>query len=105
MLLRSFMNGSQIPLLVAWYLTPDEKKDSENKNDGNKRAYLQNDDGVHFHANKSLFQWLQKNHEKRDVKVLENARPKDFLLAHNVAFFSDIVPTKRESVSIATAKR
>ncbi len=40
LLLRSFMNGSQIPLLVAWYLTPNEKEESENKNDGNKRAYL-----------------------------------------------------------------
>ncbi len=95
MLLRSFLKDSDIPLLVAWYLTPDEKKNSKNKNDGNKRAYLENDDGKHSEADPELFEWLQENHEKRDVKALENARPDKMRLAHNVAFFSDMVPTKK----------
>ncbi len=104
LLLRSFMNNSHIPLLVAWHLTPDEKKDSENKNDGNKRAYLENENGTHSQVDPKLFKWLRENHEKRDVKVLENALPNDFQLAHHVAFFgdivvaffSDIVPTKKD---------
>ena len=93
LLLRSFMNGSQIPLLVAWYLTPNEKEESENKNDGNKRAYLKNKNGTHSKADHDLFKWLRENREKRDVKVLENA--KNIQLAHNVAFFSDMVPAKK----------
>ncbi len=93
MLLRSFLKDSDIPLLVAWYLTPDEKKNSKNKNDGNKRAYLEIKNGIHSQADDKLFDWLQKNHKKRDVQILENA--KKIQLAHNVAFFSDMVPTKK----------
>ena len=94
MLLRSFIEDSDIPLLVAWYLTPNEKKDSENKNDGNKRAYLEIENGIHSKADRDLFKWLRENREKRDVKILENA--KNIQLAHNVAFFSDMVPAKKD---------
>ncbi len=94
LLLCSFMNGSQIPLLVAWYLAPNEKEESENKNDANKRVYLKNKNGTHSKADHDLFEWLQENHEKRDMQILENA--KKIQLAHNVAFFGDIVPTKRD---------
>ncbi|GAB6073611.1 hypothetical protein [Nautilia lithotrophica] len=86
-LLNWFMENGNDKLLVAWYLTNDDKKIK----DGNKRKYLEKEN-IEFEKNKNisvcnkeLFEFLIQHHKDKNLKIIEQNKK---MISNNIDFFN-----------------
>lgn len=79
-ILKWFIEGLDEKLLIAWYLTKDDK----NKKDGNKIEHL-NDKNL-IKCEDKLFKFLKQYHYKKNINILEQ---NGNLIAKNVEFFNE----------------